>query len=505
MKAKSKLFTVIITMVAAIAIMGVGVWASSSQTFRLTVQNDIDIRIDSVVADVWGDYAVYTEMTAINENLKMAKRTAKDDAGSAVADAPGTTGQNAYLLYSKLLNGYNDGQTIRYDENADLASSPDAWTDVFVPGHSYDSATNPTPYTAIGGSGLGKYLNGANYQYLDSGDTDTATETTDILYPNAYANIDFTTTYAQIVYMYTIRQYYTPGTTNNIYLTVQDEVTADFADKISDADGNARVQRNYYITNGEAGSEWLPLNAGVKAYAVAAATTEATVSDFVQSAPQYLLPSPAKTGAWSESQDQVWHVMCVYTLERNAYNLDLAGLADGIGHSISLLNAEQVDRAYGDGTSTTNHVSINYSNLTPSFNGTASTKGQQTIGYYEFETSTTSITQSYAATATLNTTTNFLKPSRTSVAGSNSTGKAPVTIDDYDVSAAFGDSATSDKKLTASELATACKSVFNEVSATTVKFAFRFENMITNGTNSHGVDQYDFYNPDGFQGNYTFS
>ena len=143
--------------------------------------------------------------------------------------------------------------------------------------------------------------------------------------------------------------------------------------------------------------------------------------------------------------------------------------------------------------------------VAPSFNGTASTKGQQTSGYYEFETSTTSITQSYTATATLNTTTNFLKPSRTLVASPTSTGKAPVTIDDYDVSGVFGSLATSDKKLTASELATSCKSVFNEVSATTVKFAFRFENMITNGTNSHGVDQYDFYNPEGFQGNYTFS
>ena len=512
MKAKSKLFTVIITMVAAIAIMGVGVWASSSQTFRLTVQNDIDVRIDSVVADVWGDYAVYTETQAVGQELKMQKRTAKDDGtGKLTVDASNT---NATLLYASLLNGYNDGNTIRYNEDADISTNAsDVWKDAFIPGHDY----NAGKYTLIGASGLGKFLNGANLQCLDSGNTNTSTETTDLDKGN-YVNIDFNTTYAQIVYMYTIRQYHTPGTSNNIYLTVQDEVTDAFAQKISKADGNARVQRNYYITNDAGANAWLPLNAGVTAYSLAATTNSISAANFVTSAPHYLLASPTSTGTRTEETDYIWHIMCVYTFERNSYNLDLTSLEDGIGHNISLLNYEQAKKVYFAGEDfdaskviTLSNNNGNASGVTAAFGTTVNVDGikKPTITHYGKTTAENSNTTAnnqamdYTKTVKIKVAQGFTLPDRGEAAGPESTGRLDVTRDNYDKTGAFGDGTA---PFEPAELATSCLSVFVPVPTNNEEsqfYAFRFENMINNGTTGktpRGIDNYDFYDKNGYQG-----
>ena len=252
MKLKSKLTATIVSMCAAIAVMGVGVWASTSQSFRLTVQNDIDIKINSVIADVWGEYAVYTEMmedvtyTATNQTTGQEEsrtdkvpgllrwRTAesaltwKSDPEEPENDMIGAqadyTANNCYILYTQYGNGYNDGENIVYNEDADwdkynpsgdgvtypnqtenandqdsdrggdtvngdgtghnsgthagggavndtTATQPGNWKDVFVPGHDYMGTNNPLPYKGMEDSGLKNYLNFANFQYLDSGDT----------------------------------------------------------------------------------------------------------------------------------------------------------------------------------------------------------------------------------------------------------------------------------------------------------------------------------------------
>ena len=643
MKLKSKLTATIVSMCAAIAVMGVGVWASTSQSFRLTVQNDIDIKIDSVIADVWGEYAVYTEMMeevtynytsydpvtgAANEPVAKTDyvpgllrwRTAKDKVESRDLDGDGPgvaqdmisaeadyTANNCYILYTQFGNGYNDGQDIVYNEDADWdeytpdgstypnqggnlgqnpsnggvnnsgdhngenggthaggetvndpnTTQPGNWKDVFVPGHYYDAGKNPLPYSDMTNSGLKNYLNFANFQYLDSGDTGSLPTDPhpNIPYPDTYYNIDYTTSYAQIVFMYTIRQYYVPGAENTIYLTVQDEVTDAFAQEITDTAGNSRVQRNYYLNYNGAGeaiksgyaaagygqtatsgngndnnntgtvaankyaddvtvntffdnygrdgagsgdavtAQWTALDAGVIALA-GSAGGEADADTLRKEAQHYQLPNPSNNGVWDETKDHVWHLMCVYTFERTSTNVDLSGLADGVGHSLSLLTQEQLEQYYGVTADQLDSQTVSVGKTIDPNSNDLTAPAQLQVNTVGSANATTHGEAIFNVAMKQNA--NFAFAGRSVNGRTDTLGRSPVTIDNYDGCETADDGMASknekDQALSTAELATGFRSVFGLVTNPNARYAFRFSDMVRE-YGSGDPDWYDLYEP----------
>ena len=118
MKLKSKLIATIVSMCAAIAVMGVGVWASTSQSFQVTVKNDIDVKILSVDADIYGEFAVYSQFighTTEGKTNTFAQyyqntQTGAKSADGKVAFSDRYKKDHGYLLYASDQGGYNDGK-----------------------------------------------------------------------------------------------------------------------------------------------------------------------------------------------------------------------------------------------------------------------------------------------------------------------------------------------------------------------------------------------------------
>ena len=192
-------------MCAAIAVMGVGVWASSSQTFQVTVKNDIDVKIISVDADVYGEFAVYSQFsghTTYRQTNAYAQayhhtRTLGTEAAANEAFQDRKNMDHGYLLYARGINGYNDatpGDTSYYENDK-------AWYDTNVIAaegsgyYKYVTEAKDSVYFATAESEGVK--NDESATDMPNGSHDKAEEWAKDKY-----NIDFNTHTAQITYTY---------------------------------------------------------------------------------------------------------------------------------------------------------------------------------------------------------------------------------------------------------------------------------------------------------------
>lgn len=308
MKLRSKLIATVVSMCAAIAVMGVGVWASTSDNFTVTVKNDVDIQIIKVNADVWGEYAVYTNMketaTDAGRSTTMANRTLTYSDTDTTQGATNTR----FVLYTSYAQGYNDGLDRQHvDGDHDETHTP-----------SSDGVKAWDSYETIADSGLGRFLTGANNTYLDSGETDN-----DIVHRDT--NVDTSSTVMQVVFMYTVRQYESgkPGNgvagLNNIKFTLTDILSTTYGEKLAKS-AETVFNANYFVAKST------PTTTATK-------WTEVTPDD--NGSAEFVVTSNA-AGETAGGNDNIINIMCVYTLLKGSANIDLSGLYDAFGHTLKL-------------------------------------------------------------------------------------------------------------------------------------------------------------------------
>lgn len=306
MKLKSKLIATIVSMCAAIAVMGVGVWASTAQSFSLTVNNDVDVKIIGVNADIYGEFAVYSQFTGHST----AGETNTFAAKYGVTAVEGYTSRvgydHGYLLYAQNI-GVNDGKRKTYDPTTGTYGGNDA-------------------ENAALGYGYDKYINEAkNNVYLASsngtlGNNNSSPEGTQNLRPgtesqsyDAIYNVDFTTHQAQVTYLYTINQWAETSGNNTIYTDISINLSSELIDSINGTVKNgANAQFRPYVYVGKVGGGWYQQTMTVS-------NNEATT--------KFEIPSDNK-------DDQVYYVLLTFTFARNNANLNLSSLRDALNHSI---------------------------------------------------------------------------------------------------------------------------------------------------------------------------
>lgn len=318
MKLKSKLIATIVSMCAAIAVMGVGVWASTSQNFTVTVKNDVDVKIVNVNADVYGEFAVYSQFAGSNGTANVTPGYATRITGTdSVKEGYKNHSDydHGYLLYAIGIGGYNDGVAGAFENKTDYTANDDAtW-------------------------GYGKFINEAkNNMFLatEKGTLNNSNTTSTTLsirdtgsapFANSY-NVDSTTHIAQVAYMYTINQWESGGTDNAIYGKVNAALTQATIDKISatlktGSGYNSLIMPNLYVgKRGASATAWqtLTLDASGNAY--------------------FELPS---TKGVEEDNGGVYSVLLTFTFARNSANLDLQELQDALQHSLTLVTVDEKD------------------------------------------------------------------------------------------------------------------------------------------------------------------
>ena len=347
MKLKSKLIATIVSMCAAIAVMGVGVWASSSQTFQVTVKNDIDVKIISVDADVYGEFAVYSQFsghTTYRQTNAYAQayhhtRTLGSEAAANEAFQDRKDMDHGYLLYARGINGYNDatpGDTSYYENEK-------AW---------YDSNV-----IAAEGSGYYKYVTEAKddvyFATAESEGVKNDTTATDM--PNgshdkpedwakSKYNIDFNTHTAQITYMYTIRQWKMASAnaaTNEIEFLLKSSISTDsdldlgpanddsandLTTGLTNAAGTAGVYIDAFITNATADGDAEANNPAPGAANGVGALKTSYDWNRVSLVNGTRLPE--------STENETYYILITYTFARTGANLDLSGLANAVEHQL---------------------------------------------------------------------------------------------------------------------------------------------------------------------------
>lgn len=319
MKLKSKLIATIVSMCAAIAVMGVGVWASTSQNFTVTVKNDVDVKIVNVNADVYGEFAVYTQFSGSNGTKDSTPAYATKVTGTVDSVAAGYRNRDdydhGYLLYAIGIGGYNDGKTGAFNGNTDYEANTDAtW-------------------------GYGKYINESkNNVFLATkngtlkNSNSTATGLTlrddgESPFVNSF-NVDSTTHIAQVAYMYTINQWAADGTDNSIYGKVNAALTSETITKIAATKKgekyNSLIIPNLYVGQlgtgeGTQPTEWKSLTLDPK-----------TGNAYFQ--------IPSTKG--ENDNGGTYYVLLTFTFARNNANLDLSLLKDSLQHSLSLVTED---------------------------------------------------------------------------------------------------------------------------------------------------------------------
>lgn len=321
MKLKSKLIATIVSMCAAIAVMGVGVWASTSQNFTVTVNNDIDVKIIGVNADVYGEFALYTQF--IGHGQATSATTPNAYAAKIGAPKNGITDRSnydhGYLLYAQAF-GYNDG----------------------IVGTSDDKNS----YGVNNDYGYGKYINEAkNNVFLATKkatlvNSNANTNPAGILnlrqtvpaegakqdYTNIY-NVDATTHTAQAAYLYTVNQWLETQGNNAIYTTVDVNLSEDLVKRINGTvkDGaNAQVRPYLYVgkltknaDNRENDTiEWRQ-------------QTLTVGTDNYKASANFTIPA-------DKVNDNVYYIMLTFTFGRNSANLDLSLLQDALNHTVTM-------------------------------------------------------------------------------------------------------------------------------------------------------------------------
>ena len=310
MKLKSKLIATIVSMCAAIAVMGVGVWASTSQNFTVTVKNDVDVKIINVNADVYGEFAVYSQFANALGDGKTNDVAQLYTQNQAVKN-------HGYLLYAIGLGGYNDGLSTANDGKFDY-SITDAGDDNY---------------------GYQKYIIQAKDSVFLATEKatlqNTRTGATARDYSTTY-NVDSTTHTAQVTFMYTIKQWAMSSendASNEILGQLKDVKLSDTSTaatdkglqqkldgtKNADNKSNAQVRINAYIS--KSGADWYKMT-------------------FANGASAFTLEKDA-SGA-----DNVYYIVLTFTFGRNNANLDLSLLDDALNHTLELKS----EKAEGDTT-----------------------------------------------------------------------------------------------------------------------------------------------------------
>jgi hypothetical protein len=188
--------------------------------------------------------------------------------------------------------------------------------------------------------------------------------------------------------------------------------------------------------------------------------------------------------------------MCVYTFERTSTNVDLSGLADGIGHSLSLLTNEQLEQYYGVTADELEEQTTSVGKATAPADGVINTPANFTVNTVGSANASTHGEAIFNIAMKNNA--NFAFASRTTDARAATLGRSPVTIKGYDGCETAADGMASleveDQILSTAELATGFRSVFGLVTNPNARYAFRFSDMVRE-SGSDDPDWYDLYEP----------
>lgn len=315
MKLKSKLIATIVSMCAAIAVMGVGVWASTSQNFTVTVKNDVDVKILNVNADVYGEFAIYSQFAGALEASKTNEYAQLYTNNQAVKN-------HGYLLYAIGLGGYNDGVQGANDGKFDYNV-----TDVDTANYGYQ-----------------KYiLQAKDSVYLATSNASLANTRTDVTardYSKTY-NVDSTTHTAQVTFMYTIKQWAMSSASD-----ASNEILGQLKDvslsKTSTATNGTGLQEKLDGTKNEENKS----NAQVRINAyISKSGTDWYKMTFANGASAFSLDKD-NTGA-----DNVYYIILTFTFGRNNANLDLSLLDDALNHTLELKS----EKAESDTTTYTSY------------------------------------------------------------------------------------------------------------------------------------------------------
>lgn len=314
MKLKSKLIATIVSMCAAIAVMGVGVWASTSQNFTVTVKNDVDIKILNINADVYGEFAVYSQFAGSSAD-ESTPGYATRITGTKLTDYTSRADyDHGYLLYAIGIGGYNDGKTGAFDNSTDYTSNTDKE-------YGYAKYINETKNNV--------FLATKNGTLTNSNDT-----TTDLMlrategapFEKSY-NVDSTTHIAQVAYMYTINQWAADGASNAIYGKINAALTQATIDKIA-ATAKGGAYNSLIIPS---------LYAGKLGTDGATAWQQLTFDANGDS----LFEIASTQGAEATDLGGTYYIVLTFTFARNNANLDLQELQDSLQHSLTLVTEDE--------------------------------------------------------------------------------------------------------------------------------------------------------------------
>lgn len=316
MKLKSKLIATIVSMCAAIAVMGVGVWASTSQNFTVTVKNDVDIKILNINADVYGEFAVYSQFAGSSTDGSTpgyATRITGTTLGEAYTSRADY--DHGYLLYAIGIGGYNDGKTGAFDGNTDYTKNADKE-------YGYAKYINETKNNV--------FLATKNGTLANSNTTTTdlmLRATTGAPFEKSY-NVDSTTHIAQVAYMYTINQWAADGASNAIYGKINAALTKATIDKIA-ATAKGGAYNSLIIPSLYAGK----LNTETGDTAWQQLTIGATGDSLFEIA--------STQGAEATDVGGTYYIVLTFTFARNNANLDLQELQDSLQHSLTLVTEDE--------------------------------------------------------------------------------------------------------------------------------------------------------------------
>lgn len=315
MKLKSKLIATIVSMCAAIAVMGVGVWASTSQNFTVTVKNDVDIKILNINADVYGEFAVYSQFAGSSTDGSTpgyATRITGTTLGEAYTSRADY--DHGYLLYAIGIGGYNDGKTGAFDGSTDYTKNADKE-------YGYAKYINETKNNVFLATKNGTLAN-------------SNTTTTDLMlrategapFEKSY-NVDSTTHIAQVAYMYTINQWAADGASNAIYGKINAALTQATIDKIA-ATAKGSAYNSLIIPS---------LYAGKLGTDGATAWQQLTIGATGDS----LFEIASTQGAEATDVGGTYYIVLTFTFARNNANLDLQELQDSLQHSLTLVTEDE--------------------------------------------------------------------------------------------------------------------------------------------------------------------
>ena len=373
MKLKSKLIATIVSMCAAIAVMGVGVWASTSQSFQVTVKNDIDVKILSVDADIYGEFAVYSQFIGHTEDGKtntFAQYYQNTNTGAQNTDGSVTFSDryqkdHGYLLYASDQGGYNDGKDgvtefypatggKWYDTNVNAKYGTGYFKYISEAKQHVYFATARSAGVDNDGDGAITKVDGWNKDYQAYAAEDLAKANgegkglSDVSFekPENWAeycyNVDYTTHVAQITYMYTIRQWKkasAAAATNAIDFMLTDGTNENLNQKLTNAAGNAGVYIDAYITRAT------DLNTDAdesgEANTVVNGAGATTTAEYVWH--EISLEHP--TSIPSSEVNETYYIVLTYTFARNSANLDLESLSDAVQHRLVMASEGELTKA----------------------------------------------------------------------------------------------------------------------------------------------------------------